>query len=82
MLQLMQDLGVSRVNRGFRAQYSSALGPFVGGTAFSSRVNLSLVKSQAFDTTFTNALSGIRIGGAFGGADFNPYNKSETEIQV
>ena len=43
---------------------------------------MSLMKSVAFDTTFINALSGKKIGGAFGGADFNPYNKSETEIQV
>ena len=42
---------------------------------------MSLVKSAAFDTTFSNALSGVKIGGAFGGADFNPYNKSDTEIQ-
>lgn len=70
------------MNRGFRAQYSSALGPYVGGQAFSSRVSLSTIKAAAFDTTFSNALlTGVRIGGAYGGADFNPYSKSETEIQ-
>lgn len=77
----IDDSGISRLNRGFRCQFSSALGPYVGGTAFSFRMNMSLMKSAAFDTTFSNALSGQKIGGAYGGADFNPYNKSETEIQ-
>lgn len=77
----LDDSGISRVNRGYRVQYSSALGPYVGGTSFSPRANMSTLKAAAFDTTFTNALSDQAIGGAFGGADFNPYNKSETEIQ-
>mmetsp|Transcript_17046 Transcript_17046/g.15398 ORF Transcript_17046/g.15398 Transcript_17046/m.15398 type:complete len:525 (-) Transcript_17046:47-1621(-) len=77
----IDDSGISRVNRGFRAQYSSALGPYAGGTSFSSRVTISTIKALAFDTTFSTALSGVKLGGAYGGADFNPYNKSETEIQ-
>ena len=77
----IDDGGVSRVNRGYRVQYSSALGPFEGGLAFSERTDLSLMKANAFDTTFTNALSGMLVGGAYGGADFNPYTKSEAEIQ-
>jgi len=77
----IDDSGVSRVNRGYRIQYSSALGPYEGGLAFSPRVNLSLLKAAALDTTFRNALSSKPLGGAFGGADFNPYTKSETEIQ-
>ena len=66
---------LSRVNRGIRVQYSSALGPYEGPTTFSSRVNFSNCKANAFDTMFTNALSGKNLGGAYGGADFNPYNK-------
>lgn len=77
----IDDSGISRVNRGYRVQYSSALGPYVGGTSFTPRVNMSTMKAAAFDTTFVNALSNQNIGGAYGGADFNPYNKSETEIQ-
>jgi len=77
----LDDSGISRVNRGFRIQYSSALGPYEGGTAFSSRVNLSNMKAAAFDQTFTNALSGRGLGGAYGGCDFNPYSKSDAEIQ-
>jgi glutamate dehydrogenase (NADP+) len=71
----------SRVNRGIRIQYSSALGPYEGPTSFSSRINFSNCKANAFDIMFTNALSGKNLGGAYGGADFNPYNKSENEIQ-
>lgn len=77
----LDDSGISRVNRGFRVQYSSALGPYEGGTKFSSKVNTSSMKAAAFDTTFSNALSLKNVGGAYGGADFNPYTKSETEIQ-
>ena len=77
----IDDNGISRVNRGFRVQFSSALGPYVGGTAFTLRASMSMMKASALDTTFSNALSGEKIGGAYGGADFNPYNKSETEIQ-
>lgn len=70
-----------RVNRGFRVQYSSALGPYEGGTEFSPSVSLSNIKAKAFDTTLTNALAMKNIGGAYGGADVNPYAMSETEIQ-
>lgn len=76
----IDDFGISRVNRGFRTQYSSALGPYIGGTRFSQHVTMSSIKANAFDTTFVNALAGS-FGGAYGGADFNPYSKSETEIQ-
>lgn len=97
----LDDMGISRVNRGFRVQYSSALGPYEGGLAFSYkfvqflfinnlillnffnfRVNASSMKAAAFDTTFINALAVKNVGGAYGGADFDPYNKSDTEIQV
>jgi glutamate dehydrogenase (NADP+) len=78
----LDDMGVSRVNRGFRVQYSSALGPYEGGLIFNSRVNASVIKAAAFDSTFSNALALKNMGGAYGGADFDPYNKSDTEIQV
>jgi len=77
----LDDSGVSRVNRGFRVQYSSALGPYEGGTSFSPRVSSSIMKASAFDTTFSNALALKNMGGAYGGADFDPYTKSDTEIQ-
>lgn len=77
----IDDAGISRTNRGYRVQYSSAMGPYEGGTTFNSSVSLSSMKAEAFDTTFTNALIPRSVGGAYGGADFNPYNKSETEIQ-
>ena len=57
----IDDTGISRVNRGFRVQYSSALGPYEGPTTFSSRVNYSNVKANAFDTTFTNALRLVTV---------------------
>ncbi len=76
----IDDSGISRVNRGYRIQYSSALGPYEGGTHFSPRVNMSSMKAAAFDATFINALS-TKLGGAFGGSDINPYTKSETELQ-
>jgi glutamate dehydrogenase (NADP+) len=62
-------------------QYSSALGPYEGGLTFSSKVTASAIKAAAFDTTFSNALSLKTIGGAYGGADFDPDTKSDTEIQ-
>jgi glutamate dehydrogenase (NADP+) len=77
----LDDSGVSRVNRGYRVQYSSALGPYEGGTRFAAQVTGSTMKAAAFDTTFTNALALKNMGGAFGGADFLPINKSDTEIQ-
>lgn len=86
----LDDTGVSRVNRGFRIQYSSALGPYEGGTSFHPLLGLGVMKAHAFESTFSNALVGLStsdgltadsFGGAYGGADFNPYNKSENEIQ-
>jgi len=77
----IDDNGISRLNRGFRVQYSSALGPYEGGLAFGRKVNYSYVKSAAFDTVFVNALSRKHIGGAYGGSDFEPSGKSDTEIQ-
>lgn len=77
----LDDSGTYRMNRGFRVQYSSALGPFEGGLHFHKDVNAGLIKSMAFARVFTNALTGCEMGAAVGGADFNPMNKSEAEIQ-
>lgn len=78
----IDDQGISRVNRGYRVQYSSALGPFEGGLNFHQDLRVDDVKAYAFHTTFANALqTGGSFGGSFGGADFNPYDKSENEIQ-
>lgn len=77
----IDDDGVSRVNRGYRVQYSSALGPYEGGTMFGSRCSTSSMKAFAFDTTFSNALALKNFGGAYGGSDFLPDGKSDNEIQ-
>uniref|UniRef100_A0A7S1U2J0 Glutamate/phenylalanine/leucine/valine/L-tryptophan dehydrogenase dimerisation domain-containing protein n=3 Tax=Phaeomonas parva TaxID=124430 RepID=A0A7S1U2J0_9STRA len=67
----IDDTGVSRVNRGYRVQYSSALGPYEGSLMFGHQVNTAMMKSLGFDTIMTNALVG-GVGGACGGADFDP----------
>ncbi|CAM9206158.1 unnamed protein product [Chrysoparadoxa australica] len=77
----LDDSGTSRVNRGFRVQYSSALGPYEGGLHFSSNMNSATLKALGIEGTLANALTGCALGGAVGGADFNPHNKSEAEIQ-
>ncbi|CAM9851375.1 unnamed protein product [Heterosigma akashiwo] len=77
----LDDQGTARINRGFRLQYNSALGPYEGGTHFGMNVNTSVLKALALDRTFTNALTGANMGAAVGGSDFNPHGKSEAEIQ-
>ena len=74
------DAGKVHVNRGYRVEFNSALGPFKGGLRFHPSVNLSILKFLAFEQTFNNALTGLPIGGAKGGADFDPKGKSENEI--
>lgn len=74
------DSGKVHVNRGYRVEYNSALGPYKGGLRFHPSVNLSIMKFLAFEQTFKNALTGLMIGGAEGGADFDPKGKSENEI--
>lgn len=69
-----------RVNRGFRIQFNSALGPFKGGLRFHPSVNLSVVKFLGFEQIFKNALTGQRIGGGKGGSDFDPRGKSDFEV--
>jgi len=76
----VDDNGTLRVNRGYRIQFSSVLGPYKGGLRFHPSVNLSIIKFLGFEQIFKNALTGQGIGGAKGGSDFDPHGKSDTEI--
>lgn len=71
-----------RVNRGFRVQFNSAIGPYKGGLRFHPSVNLSIIKFLGFEQIFKNSLTGMPIGGGKGGADFDPKGKSDHEIMV
>jgi hypothetical protein len=77
----IDDTGVVRMNRGYRIQYSSSMGPYEGSLNFGGHINAGVIKSLGFDTVFSNAITGFHIGGAVGGADINPFDKSEAEIQ-
>lgn len=74
------DAGRVRVNRGYRVQFNSALGPYKGGLRFHPTVNLSVVKFLGFEQIFKNALTSQRIGGGKGGSDFDPSGKSDAEV--
>ncbi|WP_031936587.1 NADP-specific glutamate dehydrogenase [Prescottella defluvii] len=74
------DNGNVHVNRGFRVQYNSVLGPYKGGLRFHPSVNLGIVKFLGFEQIFKNALTGLPIGGGKGGSDFDPKGRSEAEI--
>ncbi len=76
----VDDAGRVRVNRGYRVQFNSALGPYKGGLRFHPSVNLSIIKFLGFEQTFKNALTGQGIGGAKGGSDFNPHGTSDGEL--
>ncbi|MED4114269.1 NADP-specific glutamate dehydrogenase [Priestia megaterium] len=76
----VDDMGNVRVNRGFRVQYSSAIGPYKGGLRFHPSVNASIIKFLGFEQIFKNSLTGQPIGGGKGGADFDPKGKSDGEI--
>ena len=76
----LDDDGKVQVNRGFRIEFSSALGPYKGGLRFHPSVNQSVVKFLGFEQVLKNALTGLPLGGAKGGADFNPKGKSDNEI--
>ncbi|MCL2247665.1 MAG: NADP-specific glutamate dehydrogenase [Oscillospiraceae bacterium] len=78
----VDDSGDVQVNRGFRVQYNSALGPYKGGIRFHPSVSLSIMKFLAFEQTFKNALTGLPLGGAKGGADFDPKGKSDREVMA
>jgi glutamate dehydrogenase (NADP+) len=74
------DAGQIRVNRGFRVQYNSSIGPYKGGMRFHPSVNLSILKFLGFEQTFKNALTTLPMGGAKGGSDFDPKGKSDAEV--
>ena len=74
------DKGDIQVNRGYRVQYNSAIGPYKGGLRFHPSVNLGILKFLGFEQIFKNSLTGLAIGGGKGGSDFNPKGKSETEV--
>ncbi|PWL40945.1 NADP-specific glutamate dehydrogenase [Christensenella sp. MSJ-20] len=74
------DEGNIQVNRGFRIQYNSAIGPYKGGLRFHPSVNLSIMKFLAFEQTFKNSGTGLPMGGGKGGSDFDPKGKSDDEI--
>lgn len=76
----VDDQGVVQVNRGFRVQFNSAIGPFKGGLRFHPSVNASIIKFLGFEQIFKNSLTGQPIGGGKGGSDFDPKGKSDSEV--
>ena len=76
----VDDRSEVQINRGFRVQFNSALGPYKGGLRFHPSVNVGIIKFLGFEQTFKNALTGLPIGGGKGGSDFNPKGRSDGEI--
>ncbi|MGO1318870.1 MAG: NADP-specific glutamate dehydrogenase [Galactobacter sp.] len=76
----VDDAGRVRINRGFRVQYNSALGPYKGGLRFHPSVNVGIIKFLGFEQIFKNSLTGLPIGGGKGGSDFDPHGKSNAEV--
>ena len=76
----VDDAGKVNVNRGYRVQFNSAIGPYKGGLRFASHVNLSVMKFLGFEQTFKNSLTSLPMGGGKGGSDFDPNGKSDAEI--
>jgi glutamate dehydrogenase (NADP+) len=76
----VDDSGAVQVNRGFRVEFNSALGPYKGGLRFHPSVNLSIIKFLGFEQVFKNSLTGMPIGGGKGGSDFDPKGKSDAEV--
>ncbi|MDM8524367.1 NADP-specific glutamate dehydrogenase [Desulfococcaceae bacterium HSG8] len=76
----MDDQGQAHVNRGFRIEMNSAIGPYKGGLRFHPSVNLSILKFLAFEQVFKNALTTLSMGGGKGGSDFDPKGKSDNEV--
>ncbi|MBQ1956004.1 MAG: NADP-specific glutamate dehydrogenase, partial [Clostridia bacterium] len=76
----VDDSGKVRVNRGYRVQFNSAIGPYKGGIRFNPTVCASEIKFLGFEQTFKNSLTGLPMGGGKGGADFDPKGKSDGEI--
>eukprot|EP00736_Rhodelphis_marinus_P006832 Rmarinus@m.12146 len=76
----VDDAGNARINRGFRVQYNSALGPYKGGLRLHPSVNLSIIKFLGFEQVMKNCLTGLSLGGGKGGSDFDPKGKSDAEV--
>ena len=76
----IDDNGKTQVNRGYRVQFNSAIGPYKGGLRFHHSVNLSIIKFLGFEQTFKNSLTSLPMGGGKGGSDFDPRGKSDNEI--
>ena len=75
------DNGEIHVNRGYRVEFNGAIGPYKGGLRFHPTVNLGILKFLGFEQIFKNALTGIPMGGAKGGSDFDPHGKSDSEVR-
>lgn len=80
MVPWLNDRGEVQINRGYRVQMSSAIGPYKGGLRFHQSVNLSILKFLAFEQVFKNSLTGLPMGGAKGGSDFDSKGKSDNEV--
>ncbi len=78
----VDDQGKVQVNRGFRVQFNSAIGPYKGGLRFHPSVNLGIIKFLGFEQIFKNSLTGLPIGGGKGGSDFDPKGKSDREVMA
>ena len=76
----MDDDGQVQVNRGYRVQFSSAIGPYKGGLRLHPSVNLGIIKFLGFEQIFKNALTTLPIGGGKGGSDFDPKGKTDAEV--
>ena len=76
----VDDQGQARINNGYRVQYNGSIGPYKGGLRFHPTVNLSVMKFLSFEQNFKNSLTGLPMGGAKGGSDFDPKGKSDREI--
>ena len=76
----VDDNGNVQVNKGYRVQFNSAIGPYKGGLRFHPSVNLSIIKFLGFEQIFKNSLTGLPIGGGKGGSNFDPKGKSDNEI--
>ncbi|HRU06998.1 MAG TPA: Glu/Leu/Phe/Val dehydrogenase dimerization domain-containing protein, partial [Candidatus Brocadiia bacterium] len=76
----LDDQGKPRVNRGYRVEFNSAIGPYKGGLRFHASVNLSIIKFLGFEQVFKNALTTLPMGGGKGGSDFDPKGKSDNEV--
>ncbi len=76
----VDDAGKVRVNRGYRVQFNSAIGPYKGGLRLHPSVNLSIIKFLGFEQVFKNSLTGLPMGGGKGGSDFDPHGKSDAEV--